>query len=155
MTLEEIRMEFTLAKKKSITIPLIWLLIYLSIIPMQLSNHVLCIGTDGHVALEVSTDGRCTDAYGVDPEYVEPSITGTPQKEDHCGSCIDLAIFLPLNTEPYLVPAQDGLMPPGFVVSLTTHQTSDSTVLTHTPLLDIPLVVDPTLISLRTTTLLI
>ena len=147
-------MEFTLAKKKSITIPLIWLLIYLSIIPMQLSNHVLCIGTDGHVALEVSADGRCADVHALDLTHTAPTIIGSIH-EDHCGSCIDLAIFVPLNTEPYLIPVQDGWMPPAFVVSLTIHQTSDSTFPTYTPVLDIPLLVDPTLTSLRTTTLLI
>ena len=148
-------MEIIFAKKKSIIIPLIWLLFYLSIIPMHLSNHVLCIGTDGHIALEISTDGHCTDAHVVNSETMEPSITGTVHNEDHCGSCIDLAIFVPLNTEAYLVPVQDGLIPSISVVSFITHQTNDSTALTHTPLPDIPLVVDLTLISLRTTTLLI
>lgn len=148
-------MEIIFSKKKSIIIPLIWFLIYLSIIPMQLSNHVLCIGTDGHVALEISTDGRCTDAHAIDSETTETTITGTFHNEEHCGSCIDLAIFVPLNTAVYLVPAQDGLMPPVSVVSLITHQTSDSTRLTHIPLLNMPLITDSTLTSLRTTTLLI
>ncbi len=148
-------MEFILAKKKCRAIPLIWLLIYFSIIPMQLSNHVLCIGTDGHVAFEVSTNGRCTDANAIDLENVEPMITGNIHEEDHCGSCIDLAIFVPLNTELYLVPAQNTLMPPVFVASPMIHEASDFTVSTHASLLDIPPIVDPTLIFLRTTTLLI
>ena len=148
-------MEFISAKKKCPAIPLIWLLIYFSIIPMQLSNHVLCIGTDGHVAFEVSTDGQCIDAHAIDLEHVEPMIVGTIHEEEHCGTCIDLAIFVPLNTEPFLVPAQSALMPPAFVVAPITHEASDSTVLIHTSLLDIPSVVDPTLISLRSTILLI
>lgn len=148
-------MEFILPKMKRITIPLIWLLIYLSIIPMQLSNHVLCIGTDGHIALEASANGRCTDAHATHSAHVEITIAEASQEEDHCGSCIDFAIFVPLNTEPYLVPVHDGLVPPASVVSQITHHTSDSIVLTHTPLLDIPLIINPTLISLRTTTLLI
>ena len=49
--LEE-KMEFILGNKKRIAIPLIWLLIYLSIVPMQLSDYVLCIGTDGHVEID-------------------------------------------------------------------------------------------------------
>lgn len=148
-------MEFILAQKMSRAIPLIWLLIYFSIIPMPLSNHVLCIGTDGHVAFEVSTNGRCTDVHAIDLEHVEPMIAGTTHEEDHCGSCIDLAIFVPLNTELYLVPAQNALMPPVFVAAPITHEARDSIVLTHLSLLDVPLIVDPTLISLRTTTLLI
>lgn len=148
-------MEFIFGKKKNITIPLIWVLIYLSIIPMQLSNHVLCIGTDGHIALEISADGYCVGEQGIETEFVEPVIVDFSDQEDHCGSCIDLAIFVPLNTEPYLIPTQDGLMHPALIISLLTHQNSDSKVITYPPLLDITLAVNPTLISLRTTTLLI
>ena len=148
-------MEFISVKKQSPIIPLIWLLIYFSIIPMQLSNHVLCIGTDGHVAFEVSTNGRCTDAHALESEHAEPMITGTTSDKDHCGSCIDLAIFVPLNTESYLVPVQDALTPPAPVIAFITHQVSAFTILTHASLQDVPLVVNPTLISLRTTTLLI
>jgi hypothetical protein len=148
-------MEYISAKKKCPAIPLIWLLIYFSIIPMQLSNHVLCIGADGHVAFEVSTDGRCIDALAIDPKHAEPTIAGATHNEEHCGACIDLAIFVPLNTELYLVPIQSVLMPPLFVVAPITHVASDSTVLIHTSLLDIPSVADLALISLRTTILLI
>lgn len=122
---------------------------------MPLSNHVLCIGTDGHIAFEVSTNGRCTDVHAIDLEHVEPMIAGTTHEKDHCGSCIDLAIFVPLNTELSLVPVQNALMPPVFVAAPITHEARDSIVLTHLSLLDIPLIVDTTLISLRTTTLLI
>ena len=122
---------------------------------MQLSNHVLCIGADGHVAFEVSTNGRCTDTHAIDPEHVEPVIAGTTHEKDHCGSCLDLAIFVPLNTKPYLVPVQNALMPPIFVVAPITHEVSVSTVLTRASLFDIPSPEDPTLIFLRTTTLLI
>ena len=148
-------MKFISSNKKSPAIPLIWLLIYFSIIPMQLSNHVLCIGTDGHVAFEVSTNGRCIDTPTFDPKHVEPTITETTKANDHCGSCIDLAIFLPLNTELYLVPAQDALMSPTYVASLVTHHASASKVLTHTYLLNVPSAADLTLISLGTTMLLI
>ena len=148
-------MKFISSNRKSPAIPLIWLLIYFSIIPMQLSNHVLCIGTDGHVAFEVSTNGRCTDAPAFDPKCVEPTITETTKADDHCGSCIDLAIFVPLNAELYLVPVQDALMPPPCVASLVTHHASASKVLTHAYLLDVPSAADPTLFSLGTTMLLI
>ena len=148
------KMKFISADKQRVSIPLIGLLIYLSTVPMQLSNYVLCIGTDGHVAFEVSANGRCTDTHALESEHAEPVITGTTSDEGHCGSCIDLAIFLPLKSETVLVPVQDALTPSAPVVAFITHQVSASTVLTHTSLLD-PLVVDHTLVSLRTTTLLI
>lgn len=148
-------MEFISGKKKNPIIPLIWLLIYFSIIPMQLFNHVLCIGADGHVAFEVSTNGRCAHAHALESGHAESMIVGTTSDENHCGSCIHLAIFVPLNTETFLVPIQDALAPPAPVVAFITHQVSASMILTHISFLDVPLVVDPTLISLRTTTLLI
>ena len=155
VTLGKRKMEFILAKEKSAAIPLILLLIYFSMIPMHLSNHVLCIGRDGHVAFEISANGRCSHAHTFDLEHVDATIAGATHEDDHCGSCIDLAIFVPLSTEAYLVPAQNALMPPAFVVAPLMHEASNSVVLTYTSLLDIPSVIDPVLISLRTTTLLI
>lgn len=155
-TFEKRTMEFILVKKKRTAIPLIGLLIYLTIIPMQLSNYVLCIGADGHVAFEASTNGRCTDAHAFDPEHTEPTITGAAPEEDHCGSCIDLAIFVPLNTEPYLVPVNDvSIHPIVPSLALGTCQKSCATLLIPTPCENIPSFIDPTLISLRTITLLI
>ncbi len=149
-------MEFILVKKKSTTIPLIGLLIYLTIIPTQLSNYVLCIGADGHVALEVSTNGHCTDTHAIDPEHTEPTITGAASEEDHCGSCIDLTIFLPLNTDRYLVPINNVSIPPMvFSLALGTCQKRSATILIPTPCESIPSFIDPTLISLQTITLLI
>ena len=145
-----------LKRKKSTASPLIGLLIYLIIIPMQLSDYVLCIGADGHVALEVSNNGRCTDTHASDSEHAEATIVGTATEEDHCGSCIDLAIFVPLNTQLYLVPVNDALTHPTVsLFAFVTHQNSSSTILRLTHLQAIPLFINPTLISLRTTTLLI
>ena len=71
-TLWKRKMEFILANKKRTAIPLIWLLIYLSIVPMQLSNYVLCIGTDGHVEFEVAINGRCADTqFKPSPFYLK------------------------------------------------------------------------------------
>ena len=149
-------MEFISGNKKRTAIPLIWLLIYLSIVPMQLSNYVLCIGTDGHVEFEIAVNGRCADAYNLDEGHTEVVITAVTPGENHCGSCLDLAIFVSLDIESYLVPVQDALIhPPAPVATLIAYRANGSTLLTHTPLLDIPSVVDPTLVSLRTTTLLI
>ena len=149
-------MEFIPATKKIAIIPLILLLIYLSIVPMQLSNYVLCIGADGHVKFEIAADGRCTDPHGLSKKYAEVVIAASASEEDHCGSCIDLAIFASIDLEFYLAPVENAsIQSPIFVVAPTTDQTLASTVLTYPSCLNTPSVVDPTLISLRTTTLLI
>ena len=145
-----------LKRKKRATSPLIWLLIYLTIIPMQLSNYVLCIGADGHVALEASVNGHCTGLFAFDAEHAEVTIAGTTTKEDHCGSCIDLAIFVPLNAHLYLVPANDGSI--HLTVSsfaLLTYPKSTSAILPLTHPQHLSPLINPMLIALRTTTLLI
>lgn len=151
-------MEFVSVGKKSFIIPLIWILIYLSIVPTQLSNYVLCIGMDGHVEFETAVNGRCTgtDTHDLHEIHTEVVITANTAEETHCGSCLDLAIFVSLDVESCLVLVQDTLGHPSIsVATLMGHRAAGSTVLTHTPLLDIPSVIDPTLVSLRTTTLLI
>ncbi len=148
-------MKFILVKRKPTVIPLVCLLIYLSIIPMQLSNYVLCIGTDGHVEFEIGRDGRCVDTRDFHETHTEAVIATVPVGENHCGSCIDIAIFVPLNTESYLVPVQNALaLDPTFVVARVGYPTSDATILRYT-LLQPPSVANPTLISLRSTMLLI
>ena len=123
---------------------------------MQLSNYVLCIGTDGHVEFEVAVNGRCTDTYDCPEEHTEVVMTAVPTGENHCGSCLDLAIFVSVDIEPYLVPTQDAFIhPPDSVATLIAYRTNGSSLLTDTPLLDIPSVIDPTLVSLRTIILLI
>lgn len=149
-------MKFLLKTKKRAVSPLIWLLIYLIIIPMQLSDYVLCIGADGHVALEVSDNGRCTHMHAFDAEHTEGTITGTTTEEDHCGSCIDLAIFVPLNTQLYLVPANDGSIHPTVSsFALVTPQKRTAAILPVTHSRHLSPFINPTLIYLRTTTLLI
>lgn len=149
-------MDFISKNKNNTVIPLIWLLIYFSIIPIQLSNYVLCIGADGHVEFEIGTNGRCSDAHDSYERHTETVIAPAALGENHCGSCVDLAIFVPLNTEFYLVPVQNALtLTPTFVAAFMPYQASTPTILTQIPLLNIPSVVDPTLISLRNTTLLI
>ena len=149
-------MKFSLTQTKRTSSLLIWILFYLSIIPMQLSEYVLCIGADGHVALEASTNGRCTDTHTFESEHVEPTITGTTPEEDHCGSCIDLAIFVPLNTQLYLVSTQRCIN--HFTASsftLVTHQKRTSTIPSIINSQDTFSLINPTLVSLRTNILLI
>lgn len=143
-------------KKKRSTILLIWLLVYLSIIPIQMPDYVLCIGADGHVEFEIGVNGRCTDLHDFHEEHIETVINAASVEAGHCGSCIDIAIFVPLNTEPYLVPVQNPLTPISVLVAaLIADRTSASTILPHSPLPDLLSVINPTLISLRSTTLLI
>ena len=143
-------------KKKRAAAPLISLLIYLIIIPMQLSGYVLCIGADGHVALEGFISGHCTDPHASDSEHAEVTIAGTPTEEDHSGSCIDLAIFVPLNAHLYLVPTNDEAIHPdvsSFALGTLPKGTSVTLPLTHPQHLS--LFINPTLKYLLTTTLLI
>ena len=149
-------MEFISAYKKRTAIPLMWLLIYLSIVPMQLSNYVLCIGSDGHVEFEVAVNGRCTDTHALHEMQTEIAMAADSAEENHCGSCLDLPILVSVVTEPYLIPVQDALIRPSdSATTPITHRSNTSMLLRHAPLLDIPSIVSPALVSLRTTALLI
>ena len=149
-------MEFISGNKKGIVIPLIWLLIYLSIAPMQMSNYVLCIGSDGHVEFEIAVNGRCTDTHAPHEAHTEIAMAADSAEKNHCGSCLDLPILVSVVTEPYLIPVQDALIhPPASATTPIAHRANGSTLLTHTPFLDIPSLVNHALVSLRTTTLLI
>ena len=145
-------MIFHLDRKKIFTIPLILLLIYSAFIPMHLSNYVLCIGEDGHVKFEAAVNGCCVDAPAHDFDYSET----IAEDEDHCGECIDLPIFASLNAEPIVLSVKNDLLTHEviFSASLISHETVVSTILT-TPFLVTPPLIDPTLIALRTVTLLI
>jgi len=59
------------------------------LVPVQAMGTVLCIGADGHIALEVATNGRCGD-LGSAPSLEH--ITSVPQNTEHCGSCIDVSL---------------------------------------------------------------
>lgn len=149
-------MKFSLAKTKWIATLLIWILVYLSIIPTQLSNHVLCIGTDGHIAFEVSINGKCTDTHAFGSEHVAVTHTGITTETDDCGPCIDLAIFPPLDTTLHHVSANDASThAPILPFAILTYQKRISTIsnFKHSP--HTPPLINPTLIYLRTTTLLI
>lgn len=149
-------MKFSLTKTKCTATLLIWILIYLSIIPTQLSNYVLCIGADGHIAFEASINGRCTDTHALDSEPEEVTQTEIMLETDHCGSCIDLAIFPALDTKLHLVSVNDA--PPHSPIlpsAVYTYQKRTPTILTFTSAQHIPPLINSTLIYLRTTTLLI
>ena len=149
-------MKFSLTKTKWTATLLIWILVYLSIIPTQLSNCVLCIGADGHIAFEVSINGKCTDTHAFDSEHIEGTHTGITTETDDCGPCIDLVIFPPLDTKLHLVSANDASTPPPILpFAILTYQKRFSTISTFKHSQHPAPLINPTLIYLRTTTLLI
>ena len=126
-------MKFSLTKTKCTTTLLIWILVYLSIIPTQLSNYVLCLGADGHVAFEASINGKCIDAPAFGSEHVEVAHTEIMMETDHCGSCIDLAIFPALDTTLHLVSVNDApTHSPILPSAVLTHQKRTSIISTFT-----------------------
>lgn len=139
--------------RKSTPIPLIWLLLYIVVTPVPLFNYVLCVSADGHVEIEVGTNGRCTDAHAFDSERGEALLTETPSDADHCGSCADHAIFFSLDKQPHVVPAKD--MPVHHTVSavgLAASQPRAPTIPICAPHFCAPTLVNPTPKSLRSTT---
>lgn len=51
-----------------------------------LSSLVLCLGSDGHVDVEYSVDGRCG------PQDEAPDAAGlTHEDGEHCGTCLDFS----------------------------------------------------------------
>lgn len=135
---------------------MIWLFIYFALIPMQLTNYVLCIGDDGHVSFEFAVDGSCTEIPIYETEHTHISDTMCNDiNEEHCGKCVDFPIFTSLITEPVIAP-YDTNHPSQFTI-----YTLDSTssvrihpIISQITLSSIPRI-DPTLISLQTVTLLI
>ena len=154
ITLEYV--EFGLKMRKNILIPLIWLLIYPVIIPVPLSNYVLCIGVDGHVEFEAGADGRCVDVLSSHSEQTEVVFTEATAQADHCGSCIDLPIFFSPDEQTYLVPSKKNQVnQPISSVALTAVQSHLSITINPPPLVGSTPSNYPPLVSLRTTPLLI
>lgn len=141
--------------KKGTVLPLIWLLLYIVVTPVSLSNYVLCIGSDGHVELEVGANGRCTDNRPFDSE--EDVMHAEAASETyHCDSCVDLAIIFPLNKQPHVIPAKDmQSLHAVSAVGLTASQLLFPTIPICRPPFCAPALINSTLVSLRTTTLII
>ena len=155
MNFRDAKMIFLFFRKNKITIPFIGLLIYSAMIPMQLSSYVLCIGEDGHIELEFALNGCCADAPSHD---LDSSETTAAVDKNHCGECIDLPIFASLNSELYVVSVQENLLATHDTVPSTSsisHEVPDRFIPITTPFSVIPPLINPTLISLRTVTLLI
>ncbi len=144
-------MVFLFSQKNRTVTPIIWLFIYFAIVPMQLSQYVLCIGEDGHVEFEFSVNGCCADVPSPDLAY--PEIPAA--HDDHCGECVDLPIFASLNSELYIVAVEENLSTDKSIhaASLITLETHLSNVFTPSHLLLVPPLINHTLVSLRTVAL--
>ncbi len=141
-------------KNSYIIFPLILLLVYSALIPMQLSDYVLCFGEDGHVKIEYAAHGCCADVPSHDLDHTE---TTTTEDEDHCGECVDLPIFATINTEIYNVYGKDDTPTNSTISSVI--QISPTIIFPSNPNINSCLVtppfIDQTILSLRTVTLLI
>jgi len=63
---------------------------------------VLCVGEDGHVALELSHDGGCTGGAREQGPKEPAHVEGI----ESCGSCIDIPLWGSLSGDnPFRVPA--------------------------------------------------
>ena len=59
------------------------------LVPGQAMGTVLCIGADGHIALEIAKNGRCGNLVSaLSPEHISP----IPQNTEHCGDCLDVSL---------------------------------------------------------------
>ncbi len=65
---------------------IVWLLVYMPFAQATFGQAVLCLGADGHVALEsTGTDGVCHDEAHLASVLDQSCLT-----VDHCGACLDL-----------------------------------------------------------------
>ena len=143
-------------KIRKIAVPIIWLLIYVLTIPTQLSSYVLCIGEDGHIKIEAALHGR-TDAPTKVCEQSTLCFAEAPSSEDHCGSCLDIPIFISVGDKAYVVSTQN--LSPTHSVStvavLDSPQTTAATVSTINAIPNFPPRVPPALGPLHAVILLI
>ncbi|MYB63215.1 hypothetical protein F4X73_00870 [Candidatus Poribacteria bacterium] len=156
----------SITRKKSF-FTLICLFVYSAIIPMQLSDYVLCIGEDGHIRFAYAgyeNHGCCQDhsshacnhtEHDHDHEHTEHEHEHT--EHEHCGNCLDLPIFACINTETTIITDAKKPISPTIVSigTLIPHEAIDFSVPPIKPLTLIPPLIDPTLKSLRTVMLLI
>lgn len=144
-------------KIRKTAIPIICLLISFFTVLTPLSSYVLCGGEDGHIEFEAAINGRCTDAQATAWTQSKIAFTALASSIDHCGSCLDIPIFASNGDQPIVVPAKS--TSPNLSVSTTAVTTIQPityiAVPTNHPLLENSPRINPTLISLRTVTLLI
>lgn len=95
------------------------LLAFLLISFSTVGNMVICIGPDGHMALESAQDGVCSDWYAIAKAAEKtPSLKG-----GHCKRCVDLPVIItkaspdnsvPIFQSPIQMPV--AVAPPTFLI---------------------------------------
>ena len=119
---------------------------------------VLCIGADGHVEVEAGHGGRCTSFLGVTPREASDflPVYEVETTQDHCGQCLDLPIFISSSDGQYFLPIQQ-IEPQSSlgVITALISQSLCATITTENFVSYSPPLINPTLASLRTVTLLI
>jgi hypothetical protein len=76
-------------RRRSFQFIIIAVLSVFLLLPGQVMGTVLCIGADGHIALEIAKNGRCGNLSSVPSRE---HITPMPQNTDHCGVCVDVSL---------------------------------------------------------------
>ncbi len=135
---------------------LVWLLICVFASQGPLPTMMLCIGADGHVEIEAAHDGRCASFLTATQQKPSNFLSAyqPPPIQSHCGQCLDLPIFISSAEGPYIVPIQKNI-PQFNTLAIPVTQPILNSISTDTFLLNFQLRVNPTLVSLRTVTLLI
>lgn len=153
----------SITRKKSF-FTLICLFVYSAIIPMQLSDYVLCIGEDGHIRIEYAANadhGCCQDNTSHEHDHTDHESDHTEHEhteEDHCGNCLDIPIFACINTETTIITEAKNPITPHHNVSLVSPILHKESFISFLPTKSLTLfapLIDPTLKSLRTVALLI
>src|SRR5262245_25065132 len=130
-------------------------LILCLLMPLSAAGLVLCIGEDGHIALEFARNSRCTTPI-VPTSALTQQITPWTSLPDHCGPCVDVPLLTSEDDQQFIAPSPPLLTPNIPMLALAT------------PLVAIPIVsaaptsgwsslptVSPILTTLRTVVLLL
>jgi len=106
---------FNLLKLGSFILPLVFLL------QISLPGVALCIGSDGHAAIESYSEGQCDE---INPDFTSDHYSEalTKSNHSHCGTCIDIP-FSDNNTENK-VTSSNNLMPEIDVYQFVVYQIS-------------------------------
>lgn len=99
------------------------------------SSMVLCVGSDGHVEVEVASSGCCASEaeWNGSSESEHDVVTAVEYDEDHCGQCVDFPVGMGHgdNCHPALQVQKIELMPPVSTSSLTFVDSAPSKYATH------------------------
>lgn len=74
------------------------------LIPLSATGFVLCLGADGHIALEPARNSRCANSM-VPTASSWPQITSVPSQPDHCGPCLDVSLSASTSDDPQMFAA--------------------------------------------------